>query len=309
MGNKKKKKNKQKKQLQGQSAVNRNLTGSSLKLITLSKKNYRLVRYKNGAILSVLAGFLIAYYFYYQSSMDTQETISRVVLDNKNQTTIITDTTSKGFKSVIEEIRENRELFKSILQQPASREEYEKDKDIFRSELLGYKDSITQSVQKYLDSILFDSKIVISNINYINNSKWARLFNAGYGLFTVGKANKLYIYQGSFDQNIKLDWSKVSVDIMKNDLISIIIPDVNIINRNTQFEHTTINIHRNYLLLNKIQKLNLINSAVYCGIISDNKNGIMGIIGFRSGDEDIDENIIDFNKLQRLTQIDFTPSF
>lgn len=277
---------------------------------TTKKKIEKKPWYKTGTAINIYVGLVIAcivgQYFYNKSSKDTQKSTTEIKEESKKNTNELKDFTKELFESGIKEMRGDSTLFQSLLKQQVSKNDYEKDKAIQNEKFKEYNRSNRKSTQKMINSAISKYNIVIKNINYVNGSRWSELFNAGYGIFTIGTDRKIYLYQGSFTSYIKLNWTKVKIATVTDTTIDIKLPEITDIQHYKKMEEFYYRMVRSYNNLNKIYFDNLFGYNIYYGIIADNENGIIGIIGFGTNSEDIsNEKLIDFDTLQKLTHINF----
>lgn len=271
--------------------------------------------------IGIISSGVVALIFYLIQSCESRKTILELKMDeDKNHNTVVdtiktsTDTVLSSIdisnQQILENLKKNRDEVISLLKQPLTREEYEKDKAIQQKLREAFQDSLQKAYDFKLDSFKTDIlNGIIRDIAYINYPEWSRFFDLGYSLFRIDLDGKLYITVGSYNMSAVINWSKLKLTRVTDSNINISIPDIAVYNPYIYLYSNKLAIKRNFEELNSIPLTQFNYSHYvncYSGIISDNKDGIVGIVGFSKNP--INEAIkqtVDFDKLERITRIDF----
>ncbi len=201
-----------------------------------------------------------------------------------------------------DKILKNQEEILSLLRNPPNALIYENQKDTLTEKSKKYiNNELSNKSKAELDSAITNNKKIVEEISS-KSIIWDKIFPEAYGLFYIGYDNSLKLYGHTLDKNIKVNWNLFKItELTKTELI-VHIPDISF-DRNIKISGGTLGIIRKYSNLNS--QINIMggigvnNKNIYLGIISDNENGIVGIIGI--GPElNIRPNkpILDYNSLK-----------
>jgi hypothetical protein len=271
--------------------------------------------------IGIISSGIVALIFYLIQSCESEKTILELKMNEDNNRYTVVDTIKTSTdtvlssidiynRQILENLKKNQNEVLSLFKQPLTKEEYEKDKAIQQKQSEAFQDSLQKVYDFKLDSLRNDIlNGIIRDIAYINYPEWSRFFDLGFSLFRIDLDGKLYITVGSYNLSAVINWSSLKLTQVTDSKINISIPDIAVYNPYIYLYSNELAIERNFEKLNSIPLTQFNYSHYvncYSGIISDNKDGIVGIVGFSKNP--INETIkqtVDFDKLERITQIDF----
>lgn len=194
----------------------------------------------------------------------------------------------------------------SLLKQPKDLVEYEKNKDTLSKLTSEYiKGIVKKETKRILDSAITSNKTIVKEISQ-KPILWSDLFPDGYGLFYIGYDNKANIYWNIDSSKIKVSKEMVKINKISDKEVEFILPELVIENRMT-IKNNFIGLPRRFESLNRFTytaaiglTINNHDTDLNVGIISDNHNGLVGIIGFGNllDKPNNRKPILDYNKLK-----------
>lgn len=175
-----------------------------------------------------------------------------------------------------------------------------------------YKKQQTKHDQK-LDSILNEldrlhkerdeQKAIAKNIANFGYKKWEQMFPYGYAIFSIGNdlvENKFVVENKKVSKQIQ--WDSLKVVKLDNNYLTIVLPAIVDDMGQKFFYSNTIGINRKYSSLNKFVNLGTAITGrlgLSVGLLSDNYQGIIGIVGFPGGEDNYtDEPILNLMALK-----------
>lgn len=254
---------------------------------------YKILAARKNQIMWIIPIVIaIVIYFVSINKKDIEEVVEKNVSPLKTDV----DTLKTLMKDAIVQLN-------SLTKQPADPLEYKKNKDTLSSLTNEYKKGqVNDERKKLLDSILSINKAIVKEISQ-EPFLWSELFPDGYGLFYIGFDKRVQIFWNISNSLISVPRESEKMGEMNKNEIYL---SLNITIGGLTLSNSSLQLSRNFSNLNQISFVQPFYQTfhnkilnLYAGIISDNNNGIVGIIGF--GDMNKpgkSKQILDYNKLQ-----------
>ena len=133
-----------------------------------------------------------------------------------------------------------------------------------------------EKLQRKVDTVQNFAK-QMSNFNY---PKWAQYFPYGYTIFYIGIDQQLHTYPVLY-HNIDVSWNDLKIEELTNSSLTLILPAVSISSNHINLNgDDTLRIDRKPDQLNKLVSTIRFNNMVFAaGLLSDDRNGITGLVG------------------------------
>lgn len=272
------------------------------------KKPWYNSQLMKGIFIGLFSSGCIGFTIYFIQSCESEK-IKTQLIENQNFNNDTLQISLGVVEEALKEVKTNQEETKKLFKQHPNSEEYEKSKKELNEKFEMFKDSISKSI----DSSLMKAKIELQNmivrdIAYINAFDWSKIFDGGYSIFRIGIDKKLHLIYRTLNQSITINWNNAKLDELNNDKISLRFLSVIEPNQTFGFTNSVFAFPRIAAKLNKIFLNRMFftkEKEFYMGLIADNSEGIIGIIGCVNSTKWLDgKQILDYHKLQQITQIE-----